>query len=135
MLEKDFTTKVHDQIQTLIKTSALIEYKVAKINVFNLKQWREKQGHQLASLVNVKSDTGVYFKIPDGTRGQSPADAFYMCNATAYLVIYFQRYKEFFCIDDMEYLLHNDSITYTYCATHFTSHKLPPKKKATVIDF
>lgn len=77
--------------------SAALEYKYVKGGTFNTKQWGDKYSHQIRGLVNayLGEKKYVYHKISDQSMGQKPFDAFYLKNADAYLVVYFEKYEKF----------------------------------------
>ena len=110
------------------------EYKVTNGGTFNLKQWREKQPHQPRSLKQIRGNVGVYHKISDQSMGQKPIDAFFAVDEESFLVIWFNKYKEFFMIP-IQLVPETDSISYKYCVEHFEIMTLDIKKKRSILDF
>ena len=75
--------------------SCLVEVKVAKGKTLYEKQIAEHQRRALT----LSHKSSIYFKIPDGTFSQSPADGFIFKKSEAYLVIYFDiKPKEIWAI-------------------------------------
>lgn len=76
--------------------SAALEYKYVKGGTFNTKQWLKEFPHQFRGLKNSNiNGKSVYHKISDQSDGKKPFDAFYLKNADAFLVIYFEKHKQF----------------------------------------
>jgi len=116
-----------------IYPNAVFEYKVCD-NIFNLKAWREgKQSHQVYNLHSSTNGEGLFFKIPDFGY-INPFDAFFVSSVDAFLVIYFNKHKEFFMISIQD-VPDINSISYNFCKEHFIARKLLNKKKTKVIDF
>lgn len=129
MNEPEFATKFGKWIkENKPKHHQNYEHKVAKGGTFNLKQWRLKQPHQPRSLKQASGSVGIYHKISDMSRGQKPFDAFFSVNTENYLVIWFDKYGEFFIIliQDVPIM---DSISYNYCRLNFKVNRLLINKK------
>ena len=133
MTEAQFTTKLFAQWRPN-KTTA-IEVKFVKSNTFNVKQWLTKQGHQYIALTNSTTDKGVLHKISDQSSGIKPYDAFFICNSDAVLVLWFDKYKEYFIIPVQDIPTDQTSISYSWCKERFNGHRLLSKKISKVIDF
>lgn len=72
------------------------EYKKTEAKTFNLKAWRKsRQAHQESCLYNSSNGVGVFYKIPDASADLKPFDAFFTSTATPYLVVYYNKYKQF----------------------------------------
>ncbi len=110
------------------------ELKVTDDGTFNLKEWRNKQPHQPRSLKQANSDTGIFHKISDMSMGQKPFDSFFIRNTESLLVIYFNKYSEFFIIPIKE-VPEIDSLSYFFCMKHFKPQKLLKKIDKKIIDF
>ena len=100
LLETEFGTRFKTWIdQNKPSSTSTYEFKVSNGNTYNLKEWREgRQAHQEGYLINSTNKMGVYHKISDASSELKPFDAFYICNANAYLVIWFNKYQQFFII-------------------------------------
>jgi len=130
MIESAFGTKFQNWWKRN-KTSdcAAFEYKVTNGGTYNLSTWRRKQGHQEAGLKKVDSNTGVIFKLSDLDPRSKPFDAFYISNAPAYLVIWFNKYKKFFMIPVKE-IPKQTSLSYDQCCDRWVAYELrEPKRK------
>ena len=55
--------------------------------------------HQILFLQSAKSPHGMYYKIPDDSRGIKPFDGVFLRNTPGYLVF---KYKDFFCLIDVD---------------------------------
>ena len=135
MKEAEFTTLFsHWLFKNKPKDSENYEFKVTNGGTFNLKHWRDKQPHQPRSLKQASGDVGLYHKISDMSMGQKPFDAFFTKNTKSFLIIWFNKYKEFFIIPIKKVPL-DDSISWDYCKKHFVTNTLLAKKELPVYDF
>ena len=138
LLEEQFQTKWYEwfkENKSVLPERFCVEFKVTNGGTFSVKAWREgKQSHQIGNLINCTNDIGTYHKIAD-TGYTNPFDAFFICNADAFLVIYFNKYKEFFIIPIQEVPFDQTSISYDWCKERYTGHRLLVKRRGEVIDF
>jgi len=109
----------------------VFEYKVTTTNTYNLNTWRKKQGHQEVNLKKMSGDTGIFHTFTDLDPRGTPADAFFISNSPAYLVVWFDRYKHFFLIP-VQQIPNQTSISYDYCCEHFTANELLKKVKKVI---
>ena len=93
-LEAQYQTKFNHYLKALRPETAAYELKVVRGNTFNISQL---QKHQIAALKQVSTGQLVY-KIPDMQLGQSPFDCFQLYRCLAYVVIIFDRTKNFYGI-------------------------------------
>ena len=131
MTEAQFTTRFGTWFwinKDKFAPNIAFEFKVTKGGTFNLKQWRKRQGHQIRALYAVKSNVGYYHKWSDQSQDIKGYDASYQSKAEAWLVIYFDKYKEFFIFREIPAV---DSIKYKDLSNPFIL--LPAKKKMKVI--
>ena len=127
MLENKFGTafrKWYLKPENKIADSAAFEYKITYGGTYNLKQWRKKQGHQEANLKKFASKKGIFHTFTDLDLRGTPADAFFMSNAPSYLVIWYDKYKEFFLIPVAEIPTRRISVSYKYCKEHWEAFTL-----------
>lgn len=75
--------------------SSGFELKYEKNNTFNVKQWLSKSPHQARSLLECQTPQGVFHKISDMSAGMKPFDCFLLKEATGYLVIYWEKQRDF----------------------------------------
>jgi hypothetical protein len=67
--------------------TAVFEHKI--VHVPNKYRFAQLKSHQERALMMATLPTGIYHKISDQSMGQKPFDAFIVCNANAFVVIYF----------------------------------------------
>jgi len=116
-------------------TSSVYEHKHTKGGTFNLNTWRKEQGHQLRALHDSMTDVGTYKKWSDQSSDQKPYDATYLVNANTYLVIYFEKWDEFFVVPTKKVLnfVEQTSVSYTYLKETEVAHKIIDKGSKKVI--
>ena len=74
------------------------ELKLVRAGNFPIRQWIEKSPHQTRGLMQAKHG-GCYHKISDMSRELKPFDSFYIRNAGAFLVVYFNEFERFIKLD------------------------------------
>jgi len=108
---------------------AAFEYKVTKGGTFNLNSWRKCEPQQEVELTKASGEEGVIWKISDTDPRTKPFDAFFLSNSPAFLVIWFEKHKQFFIIPVTE-IPKQTSISFKYCQDHWKSYELlTPIKK------
>ena len=111
-LERDFQTKFGHWLKENCTQTAAFELKFEKGGTFNVKQWAEKQGYQVRSLLAVKNDC-LYYKISDMSAGQKPFDCVFFYKSSAYLSIFWAKRNDFTIISIEKLLPYlNKSIKY-----------------------
>ena len=103
------------------------EFKIVNHNSFSLRGWHKKQPHQPRSLKQASGAVGIFHKMSDMSMDVKPFDAFFTRDTPSLLVIWFNKYKVFFCIP-VENIPLTDSISYAYCKEHFKACTLLTKK-------
>jgi len=111
---------------------AVFEPKAVKGGTFNIKQWRKKQPHQYLRLRDAAGEKGVFWKISDTDPRTKPFDCFFVSNVPAYLVIWFDKYKQFFLIPYHQIPANKISISYDECCEKFTAHELLKVKRKVI---
>jgi len=134
MIESQFQTKFMHWFllhKHYYADQVVFEPKVTKTGTFNIRQWRKKQPLQYVRLKDAAGPKGVFWKISDADIRVKPWDCFFMSNAPSYLVIWFDKYKEFFLIPVAEIPTRRISVSYKYCKEHWEAFTLLPviKKK------
>ncbi len=127
MLETEFSTKIRPFLEKWFSEfphTCAIEYKVARGGTFCFRQWWEKQGQQTIELNNSTTNKGTYYKIPDTSQDTKPYDAFFICNARAYLIIYFDKWEEFFIIPIQDVNKMGKSVSYKHLKENYQAHIL-----------
>ena len=109
---------------------AVFEPKATPTGTFNLKQWRKKQPLQYVRLKDANGAKGVFWKISDTDPRTKPWDCFFVANVPAFLVIWFDKHKEFFLIPVNE-IPKQTSVSHKYCKTKWPAHTLLPEKHNT----
>lgn len=136
-LETEFATKFGLWIMMIENKPSYpqnYEFKVTNGGTFNLKTWRNNQPHQPRSLKQASGSHGVYHKISDMSMGTKPFDAIFSRDTESLLVIWFNKYEEFFMIPVQD-VPPTDSISYDYCLDNFTKRKLLIEEKIPITDF
>jgi len=132
MLEKHFQSKFMHWFlanRQHFKDNVVFEPKVTLGGTFNLRTWRKKQPLQYVRLMDANTDKGVFWKISDLDPRTKPWDCFFISNAPAYLVIYFDKYQTFFNIPVKE-IPDQGSISYQDCFRRWKANRLlTPKTK------
>lgn len=96
MLESEFQSRFKKWFyENKPNTSCALEYKKTDGDTFNLSLWEKKEPHQIRNLLDSCGQNGCYHKISDQSMGTKPFDAFFLCNAEAYLIVYFNKHKMF----------------------------------------
>ena len=80
-----------------------MELKLVKTGKFQLSSWIKRFAHQARGLMGAKKN-GVYHKIADGTSDLKPFDCFFIKEAQAYLIVYFNEFEKFVVVDIDEIL-------------------------------
>ena len=115
-LEAAFQTefkKILENNPDLFPSSAAFELKKTDGGTFNVKDWCKKQPHQLRSLLQAKSSSGIYFKLSDLDPREKPFDCILMRNCPSYLVIWWNKHNDFTMIASNNLLPYKEkSITY-----------------------
>lgn len=96
MTEAKFQEKFNRWLRYRYEDTSAFELKVAKNGKLYLKDIKE---HQIQALYSVKNGKLIY-KIPDVGNFKKPFDCFiFSRNPNAFLVIFFEKSKQFFLID------------------------------------
>ena len=84
--EKDFQQMFGAWARHNLNTNALLELKVSKTDSLPFSRLED---HQFSALKAAKHNR-LFFKIPDGSMGRLPADAFMLAKSEAWIVIMFR---------------------------------------------
>ena len=113
----------YQQPENRFYNQAVFEYKITMGNTFNLNTWRKKQGHQESNLKKMNGNKGIFHTFSDLDPRGTPADAFFISDSPAFLVIWYGKYDTFFMIPVKE-IPKQTSISYKYCCLRFIPYKL-----------